>query len=264
MTIYHGNKMMSLLMRHCFLLLFIAFFVPAGFCQSSGNAALVNTLCGVYQGYYLSKSNFSRTSKKIELKPVGSNRIGVDSSAFGKFEFSLNGDIKDTINILSDDTKLTIKIIVSKKRLFINGDINGVSTSFSGKLSYKNQDDLNRQKVAYEALKKDDDEKPKSYGTFYGSLKQNGKDDVMDTLRVSEFKYEHRKGEFQIREKMVKIISYSKAFEPIFTQIDTDIATYKIKDYKNKPLNLMIDQANKVILLEDTTRKLRFEGIQID
>jgi ABC-type polysaccharide/polyol phosphate transport system ATPase subunit len=86
----------------------------------------------------------------------------------------------------------------------------------------------------------------------------------MDTLKISEFKYQHRKGEFQIREKMVKIISYSNAFEPIYTQIDTDIANSKINDYNNKSLNLMIDQVNKVILLEDTIRKIKFEGIQID
>jgi hypothetical protein len=251
-------------MRHCFLLLFLAFHIPAVICQPSDNKTLVNSLCGVYHGYYLSQNNFSRTSKKIELKPLEGNKIEVDSSAYGNFTFTLTGNNRDTINILSDDAKLKIKIIVSRKRLFINGDVNGVSTSFSGKFSYKNKDDLKNQKVAYEASKKDDEEKPKSYGTFYGNLKQDGKVDVMDTLKISEFKYQHRKGEFQIREKMVKIISYSNAFEPIYTQIDTDIANSKINDYNNKPLNLMIDQVNKVILLEDTIRKIKFEGIQID
>lgn len=233
------------------------------FGQNDRDELIAKNMAGVYDGYYITKSNFSKSNKRLAINYIEGNKISIDSSDYGPLNFEIKSNGSDTIFINDKKRDLNFRYILKTGRVFINGDINGVSTSYSGKLTYRNAGDLKRKQEKYKQSRGNDKKKQDSYGTFYGTLEQVGVPDKMDTIQIFDYVYEHQKGGFLIREKMVKIVSMSDAFEPIYVPIAKDLDLNRMSDYSAEMVDLMIDFANKVMYFKDKSKNLKFEGIQL-
>lgn len=240
----------------------ITVFVLSG--QSKQDVDLARSMSGSYSGFYMSKKSKDMNAVSLQLRHLQANKLKVDESLFGPFEFTVRNSKKDTLFFSSTIPGMKIKYIKPKGRILINGIVNGESASFTGKFSYKDQADLERQKTKNDSISQSRKEHTRYYGIYYGKVTKQGSDrSVMDTVVVIEYENEFTQGNYKIQDRMAAITSKSDAFKTIRTNVKLMENGNKIVQNNNNSLIFRIDYSNQVMLFEDKTSGVQFEGVQV-
>ncbi len=233
--------------------------------QNDGDAAFAKSICGTYSGTYMTKKSTPKSGAIITLAYAGNNKIKVEGSDYGDFEFIIKDISSDTLHLTSNVEGMKIKYTKSSRRIYINAGINGITTIYNGKFRYTDQDDLKKKQMRFDSLSQHKTVMTKSYGTYFGTLffTNTGKT-KQDTVHVTDYNIDTIEGNFQIQYKMAKILSSGANFLPIDTRIEYFTSNKTIKQAAKSKIKLHIDLENKVLRFEDRAKRIRFEGIRID
>lgn len=254
-----------MILTRLFFPVFILWFAAcAVFGQSKGDIDLARSMSGSYSGLYMSRKAKDMNAVSLDIRHLQANRLKVDESLFGPFEFTVKNSGKDTLFFSSTIPGMKIKYIKPKGRILINSTVNGEATSFTGRFSYKDQADLERQKIKNDSIIQSRKEHTRYYGTYYGKVTKPGSDQpVMDTVVVIEYENEFTQGNYKIQDRMAAITSKSNAFKTIRTNVKLMENGNKIVQYNNNSLVFRIDYSNQVMFFEDKLSGVQFEGVQV-
>ena len=219
---------------------------------------------GHYNGAYISRKKDDFGTKTMFLKYVNSSTLVSEGSPFGNFEIKINDQKKDTLHFTSSLKDMKIKYVKSSKRITIIGNIDGAIVNFSGRFSHKNQQDLDRKKIANDSLLNIQHNKLKYFGVYYGTLEIAGSDKkMMDTIVVTSFEKVYNEGNYSVADKMAAISSKGGHFKEFTTNVKLIENGVAVISHKNNNLNMKLSYESKTIYFEEKYLGLKFQGIEI-